>query len=124
MCGPGCGCGTAAGAPVACTLPAGAMRERLGEFEALFAASLRKVERGPLVLRLELDAESEARARALFAAEAECCAFLDFAVTGGRAEGLVVTVTAPAEAGAALDGLQELAERRSDAAAVAGRWPR
>jgi hypothetical protein len=109
--------------PIACTLSAGAMKMRLGEFEELFAEALEDWERMPLVLRLELRGTAEDRARALFAAEAECCAFLSFDVAGGQ-EGLVVTVAAPPEAGAALDGLQELAEGRASAAQVAVGWPR
>ncbi|MEO3784175.1 hypothetical protein ABGB12_12640 [Actinocorallia sp. B10E7] len=129
MCGPGCGYGPAGQAsepvevPIACTLPAGEMKARLGEFEQLFAQALTGWRREPLVLRLELRGGVEERARALLAAEAECCAFLGFEVEGGQ-EGLLVTVTAPPEAGAALDGLQELAEGRASAAQVAAGWPR
>jgi hypothetical protein len=127
MCGSGCGCGPVSKArmpvPVACTLPGGAMKARLGEFAELFAQALTGWRREPLALRLELRGDVQERARALFAAEAECCAFLGFDIAGG-AEGLVVTVTAPPGAGAALDGLQELAEGSAPAAQVAAGWPR
>ncbi|MDX6740695.1 helix-turn-helix domain-containing protein [Actinocorallia sp. A-T 12471] len=119
MCGAGCGCGPV----VACTLSGEAMTARLGEFAELFAASLTGWEREPLTLRLKLRASAEERVRALFAAEAECCAFLTFRVESG-AELVTASVTAPSEAGAALDGLQELAERRASAREVAERWPR
>ncbi|WP_148086090.1 hypothetical protein [Actinocorallia herbida] len=98
------------------------MRARLGEFAELFAEALTGRRREPLLLHLELRSEVADRARALVAAEAECCGFLGFDVSGG-ARGLVVTVRAPAGAGAALDGLQELAEGGA-AARVAAGWPR
>lgn len=128
MCGSGCGCGSVGGAPVgvpvACTLPAGAIRARLGEFEELFARALTGWKREPLLLRLEFGQGVEEQVRGLFAAEAECCAFLGFQVEGGGGEGLVVTVTAPPEAGAALDGLQGLAEGRVSTGQAASGWPR
>ncbi|ROO87531.1 MerR-like DNA binding protein [Actinocorallia herbida] len=92
--------------PIGCTLSAGAMKARLGEFEELFA----------LALTRELRGDVEERARASLAAEAECCASVGFDLAATE-EGLVVT--APAEVGAALDGLRELAEGSASAAQVA-----
>ncbi|WP_433225876.1 hypothetical protein [Actinomadura formosensis] len=52
-----------------------------------------------------------------------CCAFLAFSCTR-TAEGLVVEVTAPAEAGPTLDGMQALAERDAPPQVVAQGWTR
>ncbi|MGH3388841.1 MAG: MerR family transcriptional regulator [Actinomadura sp.] len=90
------------------------------EFEDLFAEGLTGVERGPLRLRLTFDADAgrEAVIRDLLAQEQRCCAFLGFSVERVDA-GLVVEVTAPQDAGPALDGMQALAERKAPPEVVA-----
>lgn len=69
--------------PDACTLPTAEQPLRVAEFDALFAAALRGVDRlAPTRLRLILDggAEVEAGARDLVARETECCSFFTFTV--------------------------------------------
>ena len=111
--------------PIVCTLSPNGMVERLMRFEALFAEGLMKVERSPLLLRLTFDADAglETWIHDLFAVEQQCCAFLGLGYER-TAAGLVVEVTAPAEAGPTLDGLQALAERSAPAQVVAEGWTR
>ncbi|GAA1879420.1 hypothetical protein GCM10009836_71000 [Pseudonocardia ailaonensis] len=67
--------------PQSCTLPVPAQPLRLAEFDALFAASLRSVERAaPDRLLLVLDGDAEAAARDLTARESACCSFFTFTV--------------------------------------------
>jgi hypothetical protein len=111
--------------PIMCTLSPNGMVKRLTEFQALFTEALTKVEREPLRLRLAFDADAEREGviRGLFAQEEQCCAFLAFSCTRTEA-GLVVEVTAPAEAGPTLDGMQTLAERNAPPQVVAQGWTR
>jgi hypothetical protein len=71
--------------PIACSLDAGALRERLAEIEAVGAESLidetREGERH--VLRFRADAGIERRLEEIVAAESHCCAFLDLELTRG-----------------------------------------
>jgi hypothetical protein len=108
--------------PIMCTLPPDKMTGRLTDFEALFAESLTGIEREPLLLRLTFDAGAdESRARELFEAEQQCCAFLTFTYERDQA-GLVVSIAAPPEAGPTLDGFQALAARNSSPETVAEGW--
>lgn len=112
--------------PIMCTLSPTSMVARLEEFEAVFVTGLTRVEREePLRLRLTfgVDGERESVIRELFAQEQRCCAFLGFAVQRTSA-GLVVEVTAPEGAGAALDGMQALAERSAPPEVVVQGWIR
>lgn len=109
--------------PIMCTLSPNSMVDRLTAFETLFATSLTGLEREPLELRLSfaVEADQEAQVRELFAAEQQCCAFLTFAFERTEA-GMVVSITAPAEAGPTLDEFQTLAERTTSPATVAQGW--
>lgn len=108
--------------PITCTLPPDKMTGRLADLEALFAATLTRIRREPLLLRLTFDAGADdSRIRELFEAEQHCCAFLTFTYEGGQA-GLVVSITAPREARATLDRFQALAARASAPTTVAGGW--
>jgi hypothetical protein len=111
--------------PIMCTLSPNSMVDRLTAFETLFATSLTGTEREPLELRLSfaVEADQETQVRELFAAEQQCCAFLAFAFERTEA-GLVVSITAPAEAGPTLDGFQTLAERAAPPSTVAQGWTR
>jgi hypothetical protein len=104
--------------PIACTLSANLMPERLTEFEELFARYLVGLEREPHRLRLLFDGDGavEAGAPDLFAREQQCCAFISLTYTRRDAR-LVVDVGVPAEAGPMLDGLQAIAERSRPRAA-------
>jgi hypothetical protein len=108
--------------PIMCTLPPDEMTGRLTDFEALFAERLTGMEREPLLLRLTFDSGAGAsRARELFEAEQQCCAFLTFTYERDEA-GLVVSIAAPPGAGPTLDGFQALATRTSPPETTAEGW--
>lgn len=69
--------------PIACTLNAGQMGDRLDEFRALFAASLRGKETTADGIRLRFAATAgvEAEVRDLARREQECCPFFTFTIT-------------------------------------------
>jgi hypothetical protein len=93
----------------ACTLPTVERPLRLAEFDALFAASLRKQDRlSATALRWELDPAAEAAARDLAGRESECCSFFTFTF---RLDGAVLwlDVEVPAAHVAVLDALAERA---------------
>lgn len=84
-------------APAECALPTAERPLRVAEFDALFAAALRGVERlGPTRLRLTLDgaAPVEESARDLAARETGCCSFFAFAFTATPG-GLAMDVEVP-----------------------------
>jgi hypothetical protein len=65
--------------PQACTLPTAEQPLRIAEFDDLFTAGLRGVERvSSTRLQLRLDAMTEATARDLTARETSCCSFFTF----------------------------------------------
>src|SRR5690349_22714458 len=67
-----------------CTLPSAERPLRLAEFDALFAAAVRRVETlGPAHARLHLSGPAglEATVRDLTARETQCCSFFAFTVT-------------------------------------------
>lgn len=89
----------------ACTLPSAAQPLRLAEFDALFSASLRDVERiAPDRLLLVLDESAEEQVRDLVARESTCCSFFAFDVRreAGR---IVLAIGVPESRVAVLDGL-------------------
>ncbi|HEY2715995.1 MAG TPA: hypothetical protein VGI73_07230 [Solirubrobacterales bacterium] len=83
---------------VACSLEAGALRQRLEEIAAVGAESLtgRSTSGDTHSLRFRSDPATRERLERIVAAEAACCAFLDLDL---RAEGdaLVLTIAAPAD---------------------------
>jgi hypothetical protein len=84
------------GVPDACTLPTAEQPLRLVEFDALFRASLRAVERvGPTHLRLRFDGGAEPAVRDLAARESACCSFFEFGIRS-QADEVVVDVRVPA----------------------------
>lgn len=100
--------------PIACSLDAGKLRERLTEIEAVGAERLiEKTREGERhVLRFRADAETERRLEEIVAAESRCCAFLDLELTREGGE-LTLTLAAP-------DGGEEIAAEL--AASFAGGW--
>jgi hypothetical protein len=79
--------------PIACSLTADELPERLAELSALGRDSLLSI--GPDgVLRFRADERTRARLEAIIAAEARCCSFLSFDL---REQGgvLELTITAP-----------------------------
>jgi len=89
----------------ACTLPTAAQPLRLLEFDDLFAAALRDVERiAADRLLLSFDPAAEVPVRDLLAREASCCGFFAFEVTPADGE-LLVEVAVPLERRETLDDL-------------------
>jgi hypothetical protein len=82
--------------PIACTLSASEFPAREAEIRALGSDGLVDVaqEAGRVVLRFRPDSGIRERVEAIVAAEAECCAFLDFIVEHGDAA-TVLTISAP-----------------------------
>lgn len=82
----------------ACTLPTAERPLRLAEFDALFAGSVRRVERnGDLVhLRMSGPAGLRETVRDLAERESRCCSFFTFELSGSDAD-LVLTVSVPEE---------------------------
>jgi hypothetical protein len=81
----------------ACTLPIAERPLRAADFDAVFAAAVRGLDRvGPTRLRLDLEPSPQAAARTaeLAAAETGCCSFFTFVltVTGGA---LTLDITVP-----------------------------
>jgi hypothetical protein len=100
-------------APDACTLPTAERPLRVAEFDDLFAAHLRWVERrSPTRLTLSLDGDpaTEATARDLTERESECCSFFAFTVTAAGSGRFDVDVAVPDAQIAVLDGLERLAD--------------
>ncbi|WP_035853506.1 hypothetical protein [Cryptosporangium arvum] len=101
--------------PSACTLPPPEQPQRVAEFDALFAAALRRVERpAPTRLRLVLRDAAGRRAAVedLAARETSCCAFVTFTLAGADGE-LLLDAEVPA---AQTDVLDALAARATAAA--------
>jgi hypothetical protein len=79
--------------PIACTLEATALPDRLGEWRAVLAHAGARVTTSSGALRVELDDTVDVSELArLVAAEQQCCAFFSFAITvDGRGVGLEVS---------------------------------
>jgi hypothetical protein len=95
--------------PIACSLDASDLRQRLAEIAAVGADSLtgRSVAGGRHVLRFRGDDETRKRLSAVVDAEAACCSFL--ALTLAReGDELVLTIAAP-------DGGQAVADELAHA---------
>lgn len=90
--------------PIACTLGAGDMKQRLAWIADLNARRLKRHERNDLTLRLIYDPKARRDVARLAAQERACCAFLAFELAES-AEGVVLTVTAPEAAREAADTL-------------------
>jgi hypothetical protein len=92
--------------PDACTLLTEEVPLRVAEFNALFASTLRRVERpAPGLLRLTLEASAETIAQDLVARESACCAFFDFTIKPDGDGRLRLDVAVPAGHEPILDAL-------------------
>jgi hypothetical protein len=102
--------------PTACTLPSADRPLRVAEFDELFAAAVRDVQRsGPTELAVTL-AAAPGRAdlvRDLTRRETECCSFFTFRLEDG--DPLRLRVTVPPAHTDVLDALAERAARRGRA---------
>ena len=98
----------------ACTMPTADRPLRLAEFDGLFAAAARRVERHRDRVRIRLagpDGLAE-RVRDLTDREGSCCSFFTFAVHGGDAD-LALDISVPPARREILDALADRAEELS-----------
>jgi len=104
-------------APDACTLPAAELPVRGAEFTALFAASLRGLQRvAQTSLRLTLAGDTDqSTLMDLTAREAECCSFFTFTVLAVDGAVLLDVSVPPAY----VDVLDSLARHAASAAGLA-----
>ena len=94
--------------PLACSLDAAAMADRLAEMRALGRDALVAADDG--VLRFRADAETRRRLERIVAAEAECCPFLRLELRDA-ADGLELAIAAPEGAEPVMAGLVEAFSR-------------
>lgn len=92
--------------PIACSLGASNLQQRLDEIAAVGAASLigRDAKDGRHTLRFRPDPTTRRRLEEIVAAEAECCSFLDLELSE-RADELVLTLAAPKDGQTVADTL-------------------
>jgi hypothetical protein len=92
--------------PVACSLGAADLRQRLAAIAEVGAESLidRSGEGGRHRLRFHADAGTRRRLENIVAAEAECCAFLDLSLSE-EGDDLVLAIAAPGDGQAVADEL-------------------
>jgi len=92
--------------PIACSLGASALRQRLSEIVEVGADSLieRSTEGERHLLRFRSDAETRRRLEAIVVAEAECCSFLDLSLEERGGE-LVLSIGAPQDGQPIAEGL-------------------
>lgn len=92
--------------PVACSLGAADLEQRLAAVAAIGADSLisREVRDGRHLLRFRGDGATRRRLEEIIAAEARCCAFLDLSLSDENGE-LLLSIAAPDDAQAVADGL-------------------
>lgn len=98
----------------ACTMPTAERPLRLAEFDALFATSVRSIERRGNDVRLHL-AGTEGlleRVRDLTACETSCCSFFTFTIEG-TAQDLTLDISVPPAHQEILDALAERARELS-----------
>lgn len=99
----------------ACTMPTAERPLRLAEFNALFATSVRRVERRGTDVRLHLSGIPGLveQVRDLTAREASCCSFFTFAVVGTD-QALTLDISVPPARQEILDALAARAEELQD----------
>jgi len=92
--------------PVACSLSAADLDQRLGAVASVGADSLiaREVRDGRHLLRFRGDGATRRRLEEIVAAEAQCCAFLNLSLSDEDGE-LLLSIAAPDDAQAVADGL-------------------
>jgi len=91
-------------ATIACTLSAGAFKERMSAIANLNRDALRSHDRGDLTLVLTYAPDAGARVRDMVRKEGECCAFLEFDLRE-ESDAVRLRITAPEEARVAADAL-------------------
>lgn len=93
--------------PIACSLEAGELEQRLAAIAAIGADSLiaRSVEGGRHLLRFRADATTRQRLEGIVAAEKECCSFLDLTLSEEEAGELLLSIAAPRDAQGLANGL-------------------
>jgi hypothetical protein len=98
----------------ACTMPIADRPLRLAEFDALFAANVRSVERCGADVRIHLTGGVglRERVRDLTDRESSCCSFFTFALAGTDQD-LTLDVSVPAARQEILDALAVRAEELS-----------
>jgi hypothetical protein len=81
--------------PIACTLGASDLRQRLDEIATLGADSLlgQEAEDGVHILRFRSDEATRHRLEQIVAAEARCCSFLDLGISERNGELLLTIAT-------------------------------
>lgn len=92
--------------PIACSLGASDLRQRLDEIAEIGADSLieRDADGGRHLLRFRSDPETRRRLETIVAAEAECCSFLELSLEEQGGE-LVLSVSAPEDGQSVADEL-------------------
>lgn len=92
--------------PIACSLSAGDLKQRLAAIAQIGEKSLidHTTEDGRQVLRFRSDAGTRKRLEEIVAAESECCSFLDLALEERDGE-LILSITAPEDGQAVADEL-------------------
>lgn len=92
--------------PIACSLSAGDLRQRLAAIGEIGKKSLvgHTTEDGRHLLRFRPDAETGKRLGEIVAAEAECCSFLELTLEGRGGE-LILSIVAPPDGQAVADEL-------------------
>lgn len=92
--------------PIACSLDAGELEDRLALIAEIGAESLisREVDGGRHHLRFRASAATRTQLEKIVAAEEKCCSFLDLALTD-EGEELSLSIAAPRDAQALADEL-------------------
>jgi hypothetical protein len=92
--------------PIACSLDADEIKQRLAEISAIGGDALRDVQSSPSQASLRFAAGDERRERlaAIVAAEARCCPFMTFELRD-EAGAIVMTISAPEGAELVFDDL-------------------
>ena len=102
------------GTPIACSLGASDLRQRLDEIAEVGADSLieRGTDGGCHQLRFRSGADTRRRLEAIVAAEAKCCSFLELSLEERGGE-LVLSVSAPQDGQPIADELAAAFDRAS-----------
>jgi hypothetical protein len=90
--------------PIACTLSADELRNRLNELKELTQDSLISAQRDDLALQLRYKLEAEHTVRRMIEREKECCAFLTFDLRI-QSDAIALGISAPE---AAREGIEQI----------------
>jgi hypothetical protein len=92
--------------PVACSLDASGLEQRIATIAQVGADSLvsRDLDGNRHLLHFHADADTRRRLEEIVAAEAKCCSFLDLSLTAEDGE-LILAITAPENGQAVADAL-------------------